>query len=395
MEPKQEFSWDKIQFQGSYDYLPVSLVFNEAQAIVLHDIPEGVYLTDVHDVVKTDNGFLIQYKGSNPIRLYDAEGKHIRQIGSIGAGPGEYSEITSFTYDYKNERIFVYDQWLSKIIAYDLQGSVLNEISEIITRYIFHHDGILYLFKPGNANEVGVPGFNNRLQVMDANEFQVIDELLPIKKTSLNSQANSKIFFTMGDTVILNPYFSNEIIKFHRGKVIEFIENIPGTAFLTEEEREEYVKLVLQRKTIESLKYFSEELRKFPGIFGLSIWNDPLKVIFSSNSGGANIQVAFVDGEFHYTNSFFDDLCSMSEIWRPIGLSNGYYIGVISSDVSNARFSRSEAETFKTNIQNWVKKMDRIELPEDFNAKFNGMADLVQKHTFENDEPPAIILLFR
>ena len=59
------------------------------------------------------------------IMLFDKNGKFIRQIGSVGQGPGEFVSIGSISADFNSKKIIVFSDD-GKFICYDLDGKLIK-----------------------------------------------------------------------------------------------------------------------------------------------------------------------------------------------------------------------------------------------------------------------------
>ncbi|HBF96183.1 MAG TPA: hypothetical protein DDZ57_04265 [Porphyromonadaceae bacterium] len=64
-----------------------------------------------------------------PLKLYDKQGKFIRNIGKIGQGPGEYGVINNVYMDEKADRIYILAFDTDKVLVYDFEGNILDPIS--------------------------------------------------------------------------------------------------------------------------------------------------------------------------------------------------------------------------------------------------------------------------
>ena len=59
--------------------------------------------------------------GFMPLKLYDKQGKFIRNIGKIGQGPGEYGPINNVYMDEKADRIYILAFDADKVLVYDFK----------------------------------------------------------------------------------------------------------------------------------------------------------------------------------------------------------------------------------------------------------------------------------
>src|SRR5690606_18815193 len=77
--------------------------------------------------VRTDHAgnIYIADTGFMTVKVFDARGDFIRNIGARGKGPGEFSDITAMHVDHKNE-VIVADQFNRRITRFDSNGEVIS-----------------------------------------------------------------------------------------------------------------------------------------------------------------------------------------------------------------------------------------------------------------------------
>ena len=104
--------------------------------LLLSEIVENIEAVELE---LTDNSLLnaqritrILYKDNiiikqrNTVMLFDKTGKFIRQIGSIGQGPGEFVGIQDIAVDFENKHLFILAVE-GKIICYDFDGNFIKK----------------------------------------------------------------------------------------------------------------------------------------------------------------------------------------------------------------------------------------------------------------------------
>lgn len=393
-EVEQKFSWDLLEFKTGYKYMPASLVFDESEMVPLVGVPEGDYLSDIVDVEMVDDHFIVSMEGASLLKKFDRQGNFILAFGANGVGPGEYNETTSFTVDKENDRIFLFDQWQAKVLIFSLNGNYLGDISEVTTRYIHYYDGKLYFFRTGNPKELDVGGFEPRLEVRDGKSFESLGFQLPVTRRSLNSQATSKVFYVIpGDTLLLHPPGSFELIYFKDGKVVKHTEHIGAPAFPTRDELETYVDFILyQHKPFDGMKYMVEKEK----IIALKVYIPMVnKTIGVLSNGPAILPFGFKNNRSYQTQGFFDDLTSYQENWRMIGPSNEYIIGVVDTDQAQMRYIEGDIPSKIEVLKTFMQTFPDYTMPADFEEKFTKVATRMRELTPTNDEPPPVILLLK
>jgi hypothetical protein len=84
--------------------------------------------------------------------MFDKNGKFIRKIGRLGAGPGEYLSIYDFCIDKERKEVYILDSGKGKIHKYDFEtGKYISSIESIPSGsnaasayYILYHNNNIY-----------------------------------------------------------------------------------------------------------------------------------------------------------------------------------------------------------------------------------------------------------
>ena len=119
------------------DLFTISVESADKSTLFLSDISEDIEaieleLTDnsllsplVKKVCYTEEYIIVGGITEKNIWLFNRNGKFIRQIGSIGQGPGECYRFSGFTIDAKNKQIIIVSN--SKYVCYDFKGKFIKE----------------------------------------------------------------------------------------------------------------------------------------------------------------------------------------------------------------------------------------------------------------------------
>ncbi len=126
---------------------------------------------------------------SKTIMIFDKAGKFIRQIGSIGQGPGEYTRIWDITADFKNKHIYIYTNE-DKIICYDFDDNLIKES--------------LPIFRIGGANYINC--INGKLFLLS--ELLIKHENTKINRTFLYQISNDLL---KSDSIKVHEFNHNGI----------------------------------------------------------------------------------------------------------------------------------------------------------------------------------------
>lgn len=92
--------------------------------------------------ISASEHYILVESSSMPCKLFDRKGKFLHQIGKIGQGPGEYTNIYGSQIDEAHDRIYLLP-WTSKqLLAYDLQGNLVRSIPlpYVVPKGVFHVD---------------------------------------------------------------------------------------------------------------------------------------------------------------------------------------------------------------------------------------------------------------
>lgn len=93
-------------------------------------------------MVAASDNYILVGGSSVPCKLFDKKGRFLHQIGKIGQGPGEYTNIYNSQIDEAHNRIYLLP-WTSKqLLAYDLQGNLVSSIPlpYVVPKGVFHVD---------------------------------------------------------------------------------------------------------------------------------------------------------------------------------------------------------------------------------------------------------------
>lgn len=132
------------------DTLYTSTIFKSVRHIILE---EHDYAIIGHiDAIQTfdDYLFILDIWKANKLFVFDRKtGKYIRQLGSMGNGPGEYIRLRDFCFDFEKREIYLLDDWGKKIFKYNLDnGDYIGSIQlpdDITYEYVVYIDNKLYL----------------------------------------------------------------------------------------------------------------------------------------------------------------------------------------------------------------------------------------------------------
>ena len=160
--------------------------------------------------------------------LFNKKGQFLNKIGSIGKGPGEYVQITTWDIDQQNKSILLYDNKLQKFIKFSMNGILLEERKTDFRPMSirFSNNSDLFLFHPVPFNVVYGNGFS--FQLLDS-RWNNIKELLvhnidEIKNTDIMTW---KKIYNFHDSLTYWESYYDTIYRIKSQRVIpKFIINL-------------------------------------------------------------------------------------------------------------------------------------------------------------------------
>ncbi len=108
--------------------LQLSEIIKKCEVIPL-ETNESSLFESVYHIGISDNYIAIHSRGKMIIKLFNRQGKFIRNIGSIGRGPGEFSSLYGIQLDEKANRIYLTPFANAKeILSYNLEGKNMDAV---------------------------------------------------------------------------------------------------------------------------------------------------------------------------------------------------------------------------------------------------------------------------
>lgn len=104
----------------------ISDLSNSIQFIKLETNPECL-IGNINKIINY-NGFyyILDNRYANALFKFNAEGKYIDKIHSVGKGPGQYLKLQDFCIDKKNGIIYLYDISQRQLLSYDFKFNYLS-----------------------------------------------------------------------------------------------------------------------------------------------------------------------------------------------------------------------------------------------------------------------------
>lgn len=214
--------------KGNNGLLTVPVDVYEDNALLLSEIADNVQAVELevtdnslignwieHNRVLLFDKYILFLDGSkNQILLFDHTGRFIRQIGSKGQGPGEFSRIYDISAD--DTRNYIYILTDQKVISYDFDGNYLREVAYSgYLEYALCVGGDLFFItttievvnKGSYSSKNILYQMNNSMQIVDSVEVRniLLDRYIGMTTTTkhyLTLSGNDKYVYYP----VINPY---------------------------------------------------------------------------------------------------------------------------------------------------------------------------------------------
>jgi len=140
--------------------LILSSLVESCEIVKLQNTTEGLIDRAWHTEISKDYIFIKTY-GQYPAKLFDINGQFLRNIGSIGRGPGEYSVLNGMQFSTIGDMLYLLPGLNTrKIIVYDISGNHVKDIPLAYTqrkfKASFSPDSIITVFSMPLENDSAI-----------------------------------------------------------------------------------------------------------------------------------------------------------------------------------------------------------------------------------------------
>ncbi len=273
----------------------LSSLVESCEIIKLQNTPEGLIDRAWHTEISRDY-ICIKTYGQYPAKLFDINGQFIRNIGSVGRGPGEYSTLNGLQFSPMGDMLYLFPFGTArKILVYDISGNYVKDIPLVFTQRKFKA-----FFSPDSIITVVSMPFQNDSAIC----FQQTFDGRLIQKVSPPAH-------------LINQSFDGEVFTNYLTPGYDFFNTATDTLYHYN----------IEKNTLEPkfAKDFGEAefisvSREIPGYYFFSFYNKDnpsRKIIVDKKSLDANY--------FTLKNDFFGNI-EVSPVF-----SNGYFINNIAA----------------------------------------------------------------
>lgn len=116
---------DEIKLE---DTIHISSYFKSVTPIVL-ETNEGCLIKKIDNIQIIDSLIFILDRDMKNLFCFNQSGKFLRKIGNRGAGPDEYMDLSDFTIDTQEGKIYFLDNYSQNIKVYDFGGTWLSSFN--------------------------------------------------------------------------------------------------------------------------------------------------------------------------------------------------------------------------------------------------------------------------
>lgn len=248
--------------------LPLSTLIESCEIIKLQTSPEALFERAWHTEI-SDKYICIKSYGQIPAKLFDKSGKYLRDIGTLGRGPGEYSTLSGLQFNQKGDMLFLLPfGTANKILVYDAQGNHLEDIPLAFTqrkfKAFFSPDSIITVLSMPFQNDSAIcfqQDYNGKVIQKVSPPLYLINESFDGEVFTNYLRPEYDLFNTATDTLYhyniekntLEPKFTKD---FGDKKYISVSREIPGYYYFSFYNRETPSRKILVNKKTLDANYF-------------------------------------------------------------------------------------------------------------------------------------------
>lgn len=289
--------------------------------------PEGIEWGQIESMKKfKDYIFLIDRFQTKTVTVFDSKGKFIKQLNRAGDSPGDYTELSLFTFDPINNAMVIYSR-MKGVNIYDFETLELQKEIPITERYFMGMEWLsenqYFVIKEYNSSED-----EGGCYIVDE-EFDEVKELeIPNYNASIEISYPSTISRT-GNSVLYN--FSSDSSKVYalsennvevKHQVNFGNSNIDSKTVWNAMESDEFEMEVFENKKATFIQFFRESENGFSFWFinGADKGQNNL-AIYDKNSGESKVIRKAYLGDADVTFDLF-----------PKGILNNQYVTILNSE---------------------------------------------------------------
>ena len=245
--------------------------------ISLDDSDANSFIKDINKcIIKNDRIYILDFFGTESVKVFDLSGKFLFMVGAKGGGPGEF--FRTFDFDVNDNGIYLLDVRNRKIIEYALDNSFREEY-----RYDGKLSGINSFFVTNQSNFVlGMDKeiYDDAKVLLVNQELEIIQHILPFNEKDTQGQLKIGSFRRCGDNIVFYYPVSDDIYLFEKSGELGKKYSISLNAQpIPDEIRSDYNKVVSERK-LGGFNYFHESVYYNGNLFLATMFYGSSKALF-------------------------------------------------------------------------------------------------------------------
>lgn len=132
-------------------------------------VPPSEILSDRLRITEIENQWLLHDVHTDKLFWFHADGSFGKQVGQIGKGPGEYTEMTKFAYAKEQQWLLILSRPLQQVLVYDLNGDFIKSIKipYWMDNLVVQKDGTLLFFNVPKYKEKNQEDTTPNILIMD------------------------------------------------------------------------------------------------------------------------------------------------------------------------------------------------------------------------------------
>lgn len=244
--------------------------------IALDDSNENAFLRDINKcIIKEDRIYVLDFFGTESVKVFDMSGKFLFMVGNKGNGPGEFFRAEDF--DVSKDGIFLLDVSRKKIFEYALDNSFKgeyyygNKLSGVNSFLVTDQcDFLLGMNK----------GYNDSKVLLVDKNFKIVESILPFEKNDTEGQLKIGSFRRCGNKTVFYYPVSDDVYLFDEsGRISKKYTISLNETPISNDIRRDYKNIVSERK-LGGFSYFHEVPYFNGNIFVTTMFCGPSKALF-------------------------------------------------------------------------------------------------------------------